>query len=518
MSPSGALTKLQIFAAAAAALSSQAVGAQPATPSVSEEGATVTIDFSSSRGLFVRPERYNNVSRPRTFSESRDADIAFYNDLGLHGRTYRVWVDTHLIHDAKTGAYNYAIVDDYLGDLSRLSDNLLVVLDTRVQIRDSGSSPAQIKPVIKTILRELKQRYPKIRYIEAFNEPDHNLAKVVSPQGLYDYYVPYYEAVNEVNRELRPTLRLEVGGPAFMMYNEEWMRAFLDRYQADLRPDKRLDFISYHAYGTFPPGNADKGGPRAFHFYKSDPSEVGGHRAKLEMELNKRGLDTRIPSFITELGIYPGPSFDNQSDARPDYLIQAAGVPSLLYWFMEQPRTFPFNWVLRHFGEERKDQLITRASEGQPMPVRPGDGKTVPTGIFTPYGNTLLMMSKLKGERVAARSDGLVSGKGVYAIATKDKGGAAVMVWNYQHTGNQAHLVTIDMGQLPAPLRSRNVRQRMYRIDLETSNYWANPATANLQQVADTVIKPGREHSVTVELSPNALQLVLLEPAPSRSM
>ncbi len=489
------------------------VSSPPKSVSVPDQGAVVTVDFAASRGAFMHPERFNNVSRPTSFPEPRDADVAFFNEQGLHGSIYRVWVDTQLIHNAETGAYDYAIVEDYLGDLSRLSDNLLVVLDTRVQIRDRKQTPAQIKPVIKTILRELKRRYPQVRYVEAFNEPDHSMAKAITPQALYDYYVPYYEAVNELNEELRPQVRLEVGGPALMMYNEPWLRAFLDRFKADSNPRKRLDFISYHAYGEFPAGTGDAGGPRAYHFFKGDPSEVAGQRARLEAELESRGLSSRIPSFITELGIYPGPSFDNPTDARPDYLINAAGVPSLIYWFMEQPHTVPFNWVLRHKTEERKDQLITRAMDGRPMRVAAGDDKTVPTRTFSPYGNAMLMFSKLKGERVAARSNALEGGKGVYAIATRDRAGAAVMVWNYQHTGTRAHRVTIDMGTLPPALRNKTLRQREYRIDERHSNYWADPATANLQQISDTTIKAGKQHRVAVDLSANALQLVVLEPA-----
>jgi hypothetical protein len=486
----------------AALLISGASGASQAQPVAN---AVVTVDFASSRGPRLHAEGMNNLSRARTFTEQRDADLKFYKEQGLQGEIYRVWVDTQLVHDQATGVYNYDGITDYLADVSGLSRNLLVVMDTRVQIRDQRQTPAQLKPVIKTITRELKARYPQIRYIEAFNEPDHNLGKVINPEELYDYYKVYYEAVNEVNRELKPAIPLEVGGPAFMMYNEEWLRAFLDRYKADPSRDKRLDFISYHAYGMFPPGDGAREGPRAFHFYKVDPSEVADQRTRLEAELRSRGLDTSTPSFITELGIYPGPSFDNPKDPRPDYLIQAAGVPSLQYWFMEQPRTVPFNWVLRHFSEERKDQFLTRAGEGKP----------IPTGILTPYGNAMLMMSKLKDERVAARSSALAKGKGkgVYAIGAKDKTGASVMIWNYQHTDARSYQVKIDLENLPANLRDKPLRQRMFRIDDRTSNYWGDPARAKLQQVSETVVKPGGHHSLAVELSPNALQLIVLEPA-----
>ena len=69
------------------------------------------------------------------------------------------------------------------------------------------------------------------------------------------------------------------------------------------------------------------------------------------------------------------------------------------------------------------------------------------------------------------------------------------------------------MGKLPANLRGKSLRQRMYRIDEKVSNYWGNRETANLQQVGEAVVKAKVNHSVTVELSPNALQLIVLEPA-----
>lgn len=476
-------------------------GAESVAPP--QKRATVTVDFAKLRGPFLHPERFNNISRARTFPEQRDADVRFFNEQGLHGRTYRVWVDANLIFDAKRRSYDYNGITDYLSDVSRLSDNLLVVMDTRVMIRDEKATPAQVGPVVKAILRELKQRFPQIRYIEAFNEPDHNLAKVVTPDGLYDYYAVYYQAVNEINRELKSKIPLQIGGNGYMQYNQEWLRAFLDRYKADPNPDKRLDFISWHGYGNFPPGSGENGGPRAYHFYKDNPSEVAGERAQLEHELASRGLNTRIPSFITETGIYPGPSFDHQNDPRPDYLIGAAGVQALHYWYMESPRTVPFNWVLRHYGEERKDQLVTRAGAGNPIPV----------GTFTPYGNSMAMMAKLKSERVAAHSNALDAGKGIYAIATKDRSGAAVMVWNYQHTGNQRYRVTINFGELPPNLRGKRLRQRLFRIDDTISNFWANPAMANLQQVGTSIIEPRSALSQTVELTSNALELVLLEPA-----
>ena len=485
------------------------VQAQPAAVSPAMRDATVSVDFATSRGPLLRTERYNNLTKAHRWVEQRDADVQFFNEQGLHGQIYRVWVMVEEIYDPGTGRYTYGGVDDYLADVSRLSDELLVVLDTRASIGKLRRTPDEIKPIIKTILRDLKQLHPRIKYIEAFNEPDHNLRDVITPEQLYDYYRVYYQVVNEVNAELRPKTPLLVGGPATGSCgspwappgpnNRQWIPKFLDAYAADRDPGKRLDFLSYHAYGYFKNQlNCSDYTP-----IRADPSQLAGQRARTEDELRKRGLDVTIPSFITETGGYPGPSYDNKQDPRPDYLRQAAIMASYMYWYLENPRDVPFNWVLRHSTEERKDQLLTRAGEGKP----------IPTGVFTPYGNQMLMFSKLKDERVAARSDALQAGKGVYALATQDKSGAAIAVWNYQQAGTQPYRVRIDMGQLPAHMRGKSLRQRMFRIDDRTSNYWGDPARANLQQVSDMVIQSGDAHSVTVDLTANALQLVVLEPA-----
>lgn len=483
--------------------------ATPGAAQPSNRSAGVSVDFGKSRGPLLRTERYNNLSRATNFIAQRDADVDFYNEQGLHGKTYRVWVITETIYDPRTGRYNYNGIDDYLADVSRLSDELLVVVDTRQSIGKDRKTPAEIKPVIKTIMRDLKQKFPQIKYIEAFNEPDHNLRDVIRPEQLYDYYRVYYEAVNEVNRELKPKVPLLLGGPATGTCgsqwappgpnNMQWIPKFLDAYAADPNPSKRLDFLSYHAYGYF----KNQVTCSEYTPIRTDPSQIADQRARTDEELRKRGLDVNIPSFITETGPYPGPSYDNKQQPHEDYLRQASAMASYMYWYMENPRDIPFNWVLRHSQEERKDQLLTRAGEGKPAPTR----------IFTPYGNQMLMFSKLKNERVSAHSDALEHGKGVYAIATKDKTGAAVMVWNYQQAGTQPYHVTINMDQLPPNLRNRRLRQRMFRIDDTVSNYWGDPTRANLQQVSESVLEPSTRHSVSVDLTANALQLVVLEPA-----
>jgi hypothetical protein len=72
--------------------------------------------------------------------------------------------------------------------------------------------------------------------------------------------------------------------------------------------------------------------------------------------------------------------------------------------------------------------------------------------------------------------------------------------------------VTVDMGQLHENLQNTALCQRMFRIDDNISNYWGNPDTANLQQVSSAAVAPTERHSTAIELTPNALQLIILEP------
>lgn len=147
-----------------------------------------------------------------------------------------------------------------------------------------------------------------------------------------------------------------------------------------------------------------------------------------------------------------------------------------------------------------KDQLVTRTPNGPILDT------------FTPYGNMMLMQSKMKDTRVSAVSGSLKGDNGVYALAAKDRTGASLMVWNWQHTHTDSYKATIDMSRLPADLRHGKVRQRTYRIDQTTSNYFTNPATAGLQMVDQKTITPGKTHTQAIDLDPNAIYLITLEP------
>jgi hypothetical protein len=458
--------------------------------------AVVTVDGGVSKGTLLRTERYNNLPNRTAFPEQREADVKFLNEQGLHGLVYRVWVKTvSNVYNREKKTYDYAPFADLFTNASQLSDYLLVNLAAAEISAGKSNTPEESKPIVTKVIRDLKTMYPKIKYIEVFNEPDYR--KDITPDTYYSYYKVFYEAVNEVNAELKPAIPILVGGPALTQFTLTWLRPFLDAYKNDPSPKKRLDFISYHGYFTKPDS--------VYQFFKEDPTQVKGQRKILDAELRSRGLRTDIQAFITETGLYPGPLSDDKNTMQNDVLRQAAGQASLFYWFLENGKTYPFNWVTRHYAEGRKDQLVTRDAGGKPF---------IQTGKFTPYGNEMLMMSKLKKNRIAATvSDTLSKGKGLYALAAKDDTGVSVMLWNYQGVNSKSYTAKINVTNLPASLRGKNVKVSIYRIDSKTSNYNADLENCNLQKVAEKMITGAGSYSCSLSFEPNSLQLIMLEPA-----
>jgi len=466
------------------------------------KSAVVSVDFDVERGALLHTERYNTWDNGDPAPDLRSRDAVFLNEQGLHSKLVRVGFSVDELCDVEANVCDFSSIAGWLDDISVATDALVVHL-TPKNIMHDNRPPSVAKPLLKLAINKLKQRFPKIEYIEATNEPDwefHGLQiyagkePILQPDEVYPYYVPFYQAVNELNETLPESEQIKIGGPALTGMTKTWMTAFLDGYAADPNPDKRLDFISYHGYGEFSDDFKD------YRANKTDPGRVSDQRARLDVWLRERQLTEGTPVFVTETGIYPGPSFDNKEDPRPDYLRQAAGLASQHYWWTGQQEIYPFNWVVRHATQGRKDQLITHAPEGPQ------------TDTFSPYGNMLLMQSRMKETRVQATSDSLNEGQGVYAVASKDASGVSIMVWNYQHINNSRFKTTITMKDLPGNLRGKKVRQRVYHIDEEVSNYWTNPETANLQTVSESVVEPGAHYTMSVALTANALLLVVLEP------
>jgi hypothetical protein len=384
-------------------------------------------------------------------------------------------------------------IEDYIADTSRLSDRLMFNMNGRGITGDWGLPIEKSYQILVNILSDLKTKFPAFTFIEVLNEPDYE--KRLTPEEYYKVYTVFYRAVNAVNKKLNPKNPLKVGGPSTAQFDLNWIRTFLDEFQKDNAEDKKLDFISYHGYFTKP--------RKEYNFYKDDPSLVKDQRSILEKEMIKRGISTDIPTMITEMGIYPGPLFDDYGNMKNDRLRQAAGVMSINYWYLNSGNSYPFNWVLRHQTEGRKDQLVTRDSVGENM---------IKVRKFTPYGNSILMASKMKKTRVNASTQ-IENGKGIYSIASYDETGVSVLIWNYQSKNTVGYNLELNIEHLPKSFKKNKVRVKTGFIDNENSNYQYNLENCNLKLVEKTN-KPlkGNEFNTSLSLEPNAIYLIVLEP------
>lgn len=469
----------------------------PVEPMVSTSTANANIDVDCNNVLedFIHVERYNNFESSMEFVDQRDADVDFYNENNLHGSIYRVWFIGNSYFDETSGQVDLSEISDYLEDASRISDYVLVNCSHLGVVKGWDVDDDEKINRLAKILLELKTKFPRIKYIEATNEPDY-ANEGVTPDNYYNYYKIYYKAVNKVNAILNPEIPLLVGGPSISQFSMKWLQPFIDAYVEDTAKDKRIDFISYHGYYTKPDS--------AYILFKDDPSLVKEQRTILNEELVKRNMNTNIPVFITEMGIYPGPAFDDFVSIKNDHLRQAAGMASLFYWYLTNgDNTYPFNWVTRHRKEGRKDQLVTRDEKQQPI---------VYTNKFTPYGNMMVMMSKMKNKRISATTNTVVEdGKGLYSLASKDESGISIMVWNFQGTKSEGFESTLKVENLPVEWKGKNIKVQTYKIDAKTSNYHADLENCNLQMVDEKTVTANKVYQTTLHLDPNTLQLFVLE-------
>ncbi|WP_346860843.1 hypothetical protein [uncultured Draconibacterium sp.] len=455
--------------------------------------STITVNCTKAEGKLIRTERYNNLTDAHLFVEQRDEDVRFLNGQGLHGKIYKLWIDETSFYDKTTGKYNYDKYADYISDISELSDYLLLNFNARGVTGEWGGTAIERKDILTKVLVDLKKQYPGIRYVELMNEPDYS--KHIKASDYYPVYKIFYEAVNAANLALKPAVPIELGGPATAQFDINWIGTFLDAYKSDPSPYKRLDFISFHGYFTKP--------GTAYNFFKDDPSLVKDQRAILDKELSNRGLDTDIPAFVTEMGIYPGPLFDDFGNMKNDALRQAAGILSITYWYLNSGKTYPFNWVMRHQTEGRKDQLVSRDSTGAAM---------VYTNKFTPYGNAMLMLSKMKKVRVnTTASTSIEEGKGLYNMACADSSGVSILLWNYQGKQTDGYNVDLRINDIKKRFKHKKIRVKIFRIDNNTSNYHYDLKNCNLQTIYEEIkhIKDMSEMSVC--LKPNSLQLIVLD-------
>ena len=475
------------------------------TFAASETNAEVNIDVSDSRGSFVRMEQYGNYTgSPQSQNAAvRVTDMKFMQKNGLNGKMMRMWVSlggdfTYLNSSGKTAAKTADIVRAkvnstaaaHFADISRYTDELLVCVQHTNMLTGTWSQNDLIVRYTAAI-KALVTAFPKAKLFEVVNEPD--LADGSFYSSVDDYYDCYYKAPYKALKAVNDALgltgenSLKLGGPVTAMFiptnrnsagqkNTYYIRDFIRRYKTDADPDKRLDFISYHQYGSV---------------YKGDVAFMGTEQAQLRSWLGESyggvTLDENMPVYVSELGVFPGKN-SSSLDFYADTFLNAAALASMNYHYINNAggnlQMHPFMWFPRHTQNTnwRKNILVNDRTDNSSGAV---------TQYFTPTGNMFRMMAMLRHERVAAEvtpqrsgSAGDGSSLGIYTLATRDDDSVGVMLWNYQfdsnsslaspfNKGNVTYNVRTNINGLDSieKFRGKDVLVRLYRTDAESGSY-----------------------------------------------
>lgn len=194
---------------------------------------------------------------------------------------------------------------------------------------------------MKTIIMALKEKNPKLEYIEVGNEPNlepafygHELNRMVHTDdkpGYMRMYQGMSEAVLWVNEQLSLTdtfqegkgVRLKVGGPVLSGYDFAKQKEFVDLAYAN---GYHVDFVSWHRYRTQVTENETQ---------------------ELEMKNYLRQFYPEAITVVSEYGWKGGGGLNDSTDSAA-LAKQAAFMTDSAYFYQKGGTDIPMNWVAVH--------------------------------------------------------------------------------------------------------------------------------------------------------------------------
>ncbi len=450
--------------------------------------SVVTVDCAVEQGAVMRLEQANVHS---TTSQLPGEKSRLWLQ-SLNHNTIRTWLALRTIYNQ---GYDYKLssgvpAETSLDFYSTCADSLLIALTaynptSSLPLPGGGRGPA-FQAYIKQVLVYYKTKYPKIKYIQAGNEPDYNGE---SAADYYEVYKDYYKGVNAANAELglAGDKRMMLSNGAFTSVTVlgtliNYANQFLALYAADTDPEKRLDFFSINCY-------TDQTNQKVFETAK--PQIISSMTAK--------GLPP-VPVFVTEYGLSGG---DYLPAAWTRAQIMTAWAPAQLskaFYLYEGGADRVFNWAISHGDILHKSEL---ADLNNAYP--------------NPYGYALMFGKEIsdRGMRVKAVSTKLSpQGLGINALASmgNDKG-IAVLVWNFNYTNftpDQEIKVTIN--NIPEVAFPEKINARVYMIDSKNNNIYTNPAQQSLSFLTETAYDYNSTLAIPLKLEGNSVALIVLNP------
>lgn len=308
-----------------------------------------------------------------------------------------------------------------------------------------GFSWSDLRRGYETTLRHAKAICPPLKIIQMPYEFDNIGDMECHRDAHYQLFKVMYQAVNVINRELPENDRLQVAGlGSNTPYRWGFIEGFLQRYQADPDPEKRLDYITWHTY-LFP------GTP---------PNVCKGFGEKWQRLLKKYRLPLHLPVLVDESGLAEPSTIEDLSDlvgASHKEAAMACFTATIHHWYLEEKGNFiPITGAGLHFG------LLTYGEQH----------------VLSPYAKGIVLRSRLFDKQIPSRSIPLdENGYGLYSQATVSSDGYRILVWTaspsifYQKAKQLAYPeAKLILKDLPAAYQNKKIRIEIESVDPEQSD------------------------------------------------
>jgi len=472
-------------------------GPQPTVPTLPNltpgtsggSSSAITVDAGVAQGNVMRFEQSNvHSTTSKLPSESSRLWIQSMNH-----KTIRTWLALRTIYNE---GQNYKYSSDVqaetsLAFYSTCADSLLVALTAytpspTLPLPGNGKG-ALFQTFIKQQIIYYKTKFPKIKYIQAGNEPD--FAGETAAE-YYETYKDYYKAVNAANAELglggSSTIRLSnaafTSNTNFFTGTMAYANQFLALYAADTDPGKRLDFFSINCY-------TEQTNPKLFETVK--PQITAALAAK---NITPRQV------FVTEYGLVGGtfvPAAWVQSQIMTAW---PAAQLSKAFYLYEGGADRVFNWAISHGEIPHKSELADLTN-------------TYPN----PYGYAMMMAKSLSDRvtRIKATSTKLTAqGLGINAVASMGNGkGIAVLVWNYNYTNfTPDQEIKVQINNIPAASFPGKINVTVYYIDSKNNNIFNNPNQKSFTATSTDALNYSATLSIPLKLEGNSVAFIELTP------
>jgi xylan 1,4-beta-xylosidase len=292
-------------------------------------------------------------------------------------------------------------------------------------------------------------------YWETWNE-----ANIGYWKGTFEEFLELHDrAIAGVRRAL-PEAR--VGGPDMAGSDPEFLRPFLEHVLAKGRP---LDFVAFHAKGS--------------------PTYVDGH-VRMGIAAQLATIDQGFRTIASFPALKRTPIVIGESD--PEGCAACQGPP-LAYRNGTMYSSYTAASFARKHDLARRhgvtlEGALTWAFEFEDQPYFAGFRALATGGIPLPVLNVFRMFSKMRGQRVAARSsaevpldailaDGVRAAPDVAAFASVEPNRLAVMAWHYHDDDVAGPEAAVDLAVAGLPATARQATVTHYRIDETRSNAYA---------------------------------------------